>query len=52
MDPAIYFAVSGAKEERAIVYRPAIRIDPIINPGNTGQIPRRKVFSGAPVSVQ
>ncbi len=50
MDPAIYFAVSGAKEERAILYRPAGRIYPIIDPGNTGQIIHRKILSGAPLS--
>jgi hypothetical protein len=50
MDPAIYFAIIGTKEERAILYRPAIRIYPVIDPGNTGQIIRCEILSGAPLS--
>ena len=50
MDPAIHFAVSGAKEERAIRYRTALCIHPVIDPGNTGQVISHKIRSRAPLS--
>jgi len=50
MDPAIHFAVSGAKEEWAILYRCAIHIHPIIDPGDTRQVISHKIFSRAPLS--
>jgi hypothetical protein len=49
MDPAIYFPVTGTKEERTVLYRPALRIYPVIDPGNTGQVIRCEILSGAPL---
>jgi len=50
MDTAIYFTIIGTKEERTVLYRPALRIYPVIDPGNTRQVIRREILSGAPLS--
>jgi hypothetical protein len=49
MDQAIYFPVAGTKEERTILYRPAFRIYPVIDPGNMWQVIHCEILSGAPL---
>ena len=48
MDPAIHFTVAGTKEERAMMDRVAVRVHPVVNPPDAGQVEQGDVISCAP----
>ena len=48
MDPAVYFSVIPSFVERARVPLPPVRIDPVDDPVDPGQVIRSKAFCGFP----